>query len=187
MTSLSWSSLPPYGTGDVWPPSNVFRGKCHSTSDLYSLLTPMMCHLSTLCPSIDAGRRAGKHMAHGFCSCPAGSKAVDQGLPGSGPGRAVGFWPWRAKSAMRARKSFRCCRLSSAVEQQFCKLKVGGSIPSAGTSSPRWLIAPAERRFAARSAKTWRWTTGSWNLHSPKIVRKLVQQGSHTRIRALTG
>jgi hypothetical protein len=24
-------------------------------------------------------------------------------------------------------------RLSSAVEQQFCKLKVGGSIPSAGT------------------------------------------------------
>jgi len=45
-----------------------------------------------------------------FC-CPAGGEAVDQGLPGSGPGRAVGFWPWRAKSAMRARKSFRCCRL----------------------------------------------------------------------------
>ncbi len=30
----------------------------------------------------------------------------------------------------------RDCRLSSAVEQRFCKPKVGGSIPSAGTISP---------------------------------------------------
>ncbi len=28
------------------------------------------------------------------------------------------------------------CRISSAVEQRFCKPKVGGSIPSSGTSAP---------------------------------------------------
>jgi hypothetical protein len=42
------------------------RGKCQSTSIILSILTLMLCHLLTLCLSIDAGQRPGEHMAHGF-------------------------------------------------------------------------------------------------------------------------
>ncbi len=56
------------------------------------------------------------------------------------------FWPFSGKSDIRAatiepradtlapQPSMLIRRLSSAVEQRFCKPKVGGSIPSAGTS-----------------------------------------------------
>jgi hypothetical protein len=44
----------------------LFRGKCCSTCILHSLLTPVLCHLLTLCHTIDAGRRPGEHVAHGF-------------------------------------------------------------------------------------------------------------------------
>jgi hypothetical protein len=35
----------------------LFRGKCHSTGILHSLLNPVLCHLLTLCLTIDVGRR----------------------------------------------------------------------------------------------------------------------------------
>jgi hypothetical protein len=44
----------------------LFRGKCHSTSILHSLLSPMLCHLLTPCITIDARQRLGEHVAHGF-------------------------------------------------------------------------------------------------------------------------
>jgi hypothetical protein len=44
----------------------LFRGKCHNTGILHSLLTPVLCHLLTPCLTIDAGRRPGEHVAHGF-------------------------------------------------------------------------------------------------------------------------
>jgi hypothetical protein len=43
-----------------------FRGKCHSTGILHSLLNPVLCHLLTPCLTIDAGQRPREHMAHGF-------------------------------------------------------------------------------------------------------------------------
>jgi hypothetical protein len=61
--------------GDRYPPSGpgmfgVFLtlsiGKCHNTGILHSLQTPVLWHLLTPCLSIDAGRRPGEHMAHGF-------------------------------------------------------------------------------------------------------------------------
>jgi hypothetical protein len=45
---------------------NTFRGKCRDTGILHSLLTLVLCHLLTLCLSIDAGQRPREHMAHGF-------------------------------------------------------------------------------------------------------------------------
>jgi hypothetical protein len=57
-----------------------------------------------------------------------------------------GFWHFPVKSGIAARtggglrrmmvpaRFSRRRRLSSAVEQRFCKPKVGGSIPSAGTT-----------------------------------------------------
>jgi hypothetical protein len=33
----------------------LFRGKCHNTGILHSLLTPVLCHLLTPCLTIDAG------------------------------------------------------------------------------------------------------------------------------------
>ena len=44
----------------------LFKGKCRSTGILHSLLTPVLCHLLTPCLTIDAGRRPGEHVAHGF-------------------------------------------------------------------------------------------------------------------------
>ena len=44
----------------------LFRGKCHNTGILHSLLTPVLCYLLTLCLTIDAGRRPGEHVAHEF-------------------------------------------------------------------------------------------------------------------------
>lgn len=44
----------------------LFRGKCRSTGILHSLLTPVLCHLLTPCLTVDAGRRPGEHVAHGF-------------------------------------------------------------------------------------------------------------------------
>jgi hypothetical protein len=44
----------------------LFRGKCRSTGILHSLLTPVLCHLLTPGVTIDAGRRLGEHVAHGY-------------------------------------------------------------------------------------------------------------------------
>jgi hypothetical protein len=44
----------------------LFRGKCRSIGILHSLLTPVLCHLLTLCLIIDVGQKLGEHMAHGF-------------------------------------------------------------------------------------------------------------------------
>ena len=78
--------------------------------------------------------------------------------------RPFGFWHFPIKSGIAARMggqprrlpalpaSFMRRRLSSAVEQRFCKPKVGGSIPSAGTSNfntlPRF-VAPFFRSVPA--------------------------------------
>jgi hypothetical protein len=43
-----------------------FRGECNNTSILHSLLTLVICHLLTLCLSIDVGLRFGEHVAYGF-------------------------------------------------------------------------------------------------------------------------
>jgi hypothetical protein len=43
-----------------------FMGRCRSTGIILSILTLVMCHLLTPCISIDAGRRPGEHMDHGF-------------------------------------------------------------------------------------------------------------------------
>jgi hypothetical protein len=44
----------------------LFWGKCCRTGILHSLLTLVLCHLLTPCLTIDAGRRPGEHVAHGF-------------------------------------------------------------------------------------------------------------------------
>src|SRR5262245_20718068 len=61
-----------------------------------------------------------------------------KGCGGSGPLLAsLIFDPRRSDQRDDGRSrapSLQICRLSSAVEQRFCKPKVGGSIPSAGTT-----------------------------------------------------
>jgi hypothetical protein len=56
----------PSGPGMFGVFPKTFQGKCHNTGILHSLLTPVLCHLLTLCLTIDAGRRPREHMAHGF-------------------------------------------------------------------------------------------------------------------------
>jgi hypothetical protein len=41
-------------------------GKCHNSGIILSILTLVLCHLLTLCLSIDAGRWLREHVAHGF-------------------------------------------------------------------------------------------------------------------------
>jgi hypothetical protein len=59
-------ALPIRGHGCLVFSLILFRGKCRNTGILHSLLTPVMCHLLTLCLSIGAGQRSREHVAHGF-------------------------------------------------------------------------------------------------------------------------
>jgi hypothetical protein len=59
-------SIPPWDRGCLVVFLTLIMGKCRSTGFPISILTPVMYHLLTPCLTIDAGRRPGEHVAHGF-------------------------------------------------------------------------------------------------------------------------